>query len=119
MASSTKPRLSTSPNRLATSAPRLRPESKQAQAFYLQPAWRELVAAIILERGRRCEASGCRKAWGPDGRAIRLIGDHIAELQDGGETLNPANIRLLCLPCHNTKTARERAYRQARDYFSD
>lgn len=82
-----------------------RPVPKVAEAFYRSTAWRKLLASIIEVRGRRCEACGSA-----DGR---LIGDHITERKDGGVELDPSNVLLLCLPCHNKKTAREKAKRMA------
>ncbi len=78
---------------------------KRADQFYLSQEWRELIARLIRQRGRRCEA--CPQ------RDCRLIGDHVVELQDGGAPLDPANVQLLCQPCHNRKTARRRADRMA------
>lgn len=91
-----------------TSIARLPP--KVAEAFYLSPEWRALVASLIAQRGRRCEVPTCG-ASGPD---VRIIGDHIVERRDGGAELDPTNIRLVCLPCHNRKTARARDERMAR-----
>jgi 5-methylcytosine-specific restriction protein A len=79
------------------------PAAKQAAPFYLAPEWRDLMGAIIAERGRRCEACGRT--------GTRIFGDHIRELQDGGAALDRRNIRLLCGACHTAKTARARAAR--------
>ena len=35
----------------------------------------------------------------------KIIIDHIIELQDGGERLDPNNLQTLCLKHHNQKTA--------------
>lgn len=80
-----------------------RPAPKVAEAFYRSTDWRKLVSSIIKARGRRCEACGFADA--------RLIGDHIVERKDGGAELDPSNVQLLCLPCHNKKTAKEKAKR--------
>jgi len=85
--------------RVARTAP------KVAESFYRSTEWRKLLASIIKARGRQCEACGSI-----DGR---LIGDHIVERKDGGAELDPSNVQLLCLPCHNKKTAREKAKRMA------
>jgi 5-methylcytosine-specific restriction endonuclease McrA len=42
-----------------------------------------------------------------------VYGDHIIELQDGGERLDPRNIQLSCAKCHGIKTYRERQRRNA------
>jgi 5-methylcytosine-specific restriction endonuclease McrA len=39
---------------------------------------------------------------------VRILGDHIIERKDGGAELDPNNIQLLCLGCHNAKTATAR-----------
>jgi hypothetical protein len=85
-----------------------KPASKAASRFYLSRAWRALVAEIILERGARCEDPTCRF---PDRAGIRLFGDHIIELADGGAPHDKANIMLRCGSCHTRKTNVERAKR--------
>jgi 5-methylcytosine-specific restriction enzyme A len=37
---------------------------------------------------------------------VRIFGDHIIELKDGGAPLDPSNIMLLCPTCHARKTAK-------------
>jgi 5-methylcytosine-specific restriction enzyme A len=105
--------------RLATLQPRVatldtrsaKPPPKTAAPFYLSPEWRALMTEIIAERGRRCEDKLCTK---PHRTGIRVFGDHIVELKDGGAPLDKANIRLVCGSCHTRKTAAERAKRMAR-----
>lgn len=105
-----KPRLSTLPTRLppATTS-RVRPPPKQAAPFYVSPAWRRLIAEIIRHRGRSCEDQGHDPAQPHTG--IRIYGDHVIELRDGGAALDPRNIVLRCGQCHNRKTAAERVKR--------
>ena len=85
-----------------------KPPAKTANQFYLSPEWRALVAEIIRERGARCEDPQCRY---PGRTGIRVFGDHITELQDGGAPLDKANIMLRCGSCHTRKTNTERAKR--------
>jgi 5-methylcytosine-specific restriction enzyme A len=88
-----------------------KPPVKTANPFYLSPEWRALVAEIIRERGARCEDQQC----GYPGRTgIRVFGDRIIELQDGGAPLDKANVMLRCGSCHAQKTNRERARRTHR-----
>ncbi|WP_207479552.1 HNH endonuclease [Arenibaculum pallidiluteum] len=82
-----------------------KPSPKRAEAFYLSPDWRTLVARLITQRGRRCEE--CGKA------GCRIFGDHVHELKDGGAPLDSSNVKLLCGACHSAKTARVRAERMA------
>jgi 5-methylcytosine-specific restriction endonuclease McrA len=99
-------RLRTLPPRLSTLPPRLKPPPKTAAPFYLSPAWRSLVARLIFERGPRCQQCGRT--------GCRLFGDHVRELKDQGEPLDPGNVRLLCGSCHSTKTAKARSDRMTR-----
>jgi 5-methylcytosine-specific restriction protein A len=40
--------------------------------------------------------------------------DHVVSLSDGGARLDPGNLQSLCRPCHNRKTAGDRARRRNR-----
>jgi hypothetical protein len=91
-----KPRLAARPARLAA-AP------KKALPFYLKPEWRALVARLIVMRGRKCEKCGAE--------GVRIYGDHVVELKDGGAELDANNVELLCSPCHGKKTARAKVER--------
>jgi 5-methylcytosine-specific restriction endonuclease McrA len=83
-----------------------RPEPKACQPVYYSRAWRRLVAQLKLERGEYCQACGKHATY--------LKADHIVELKDGGAALDPANVRLLCRPCHARKTNQARGVRLAR-----
>jgi 5-methylcytosine-specific restriction endonuclease McrA len=97
-------------NRLKTVDTRTcKPPPKEVDNLYASMEWRQLVAAVIRARGRRCEE--CGKTHGADGAPIRIYGDHIKELRDGGAPLDPRNVQLLCGSCHGKKTHRERAKR--------
>jgi len=84
------------------------PAAKTTNPFYLRPEWRALVAEIMRERGARCEDPSCRS---PGRTGVRVFGDHIVELQDGGAPLDKANVMLRCGSCHTRKTHVERARR--------
>lgn len=96
--------------RLAAAPGRVKPPVKLADPFYLTAEWRALAATIKSQRGYVCE--GC----GADGRGREwtIHADHVVEIRDGGARLDPLNVRLLCQPCHNRKTAGEAA-RRARE----
>ena len=81
----------------------VKPRLKTADRFYSTPAWRQLMARLIAERGRRCEVCGRTDCV--------IYGDHIRELQDGGAPLDPRNIQLLCPKHHGEKTAAVRTSR--------
>jgi 5-methylcytosine-specific restriction protein A len=101
---SLKPRLSTLDTR------RVKPAQKVADPFYGTSAWRSLMARLLAERGRRCEACGRT--------GCRIYGDHRRELQDGGAALDPSNVMLLCAACHTRKTDAVRRER-ARQMYGD
>lgn len=88
----------------------VKPPPKTVDPFYLTPEWRSLVEDLVRQRGRRCEAPDCRY---PGRKGIRVFGDHVVELRDGGALLDPGNVKLLCGSCHTRKTMRERAKRLA------
>ena len=105
------PRLRMLGNRVGTVANRMAPGPKVAAPAYQSREWKVLIAAIIRERGRRCEDPRCQT---PDrGAGRRVYGDHVVELQDGGALLDPSNVMLRCAPCHGRKTASERDKRMA------
>jgi 5-methylcytosine-specific restriction endonuclease McrA len=106
------PRLSTLRPRVAMASQRLTPRPKTAAPVYSSPEWRTLIAAIIRQRGRRCEDPRCTTPNRAAGQ--RVYGDHIHELSDGGALLDPFNVMLRCSPCHGRKTASERDKRMAR-----
>jgi len=94
---------------LRTLPPRLKPaqqsrikprktEGGKHRDFYQSPQWRQLRAAVVAERGRRCERCG-------DTEMERIHCDHVVEMADGGAPLDRRNIVLLCIGCHNRKTA--------------
>ena len=98
--------------RLPSAGPRLCVAEKIVDPFYRSSAWAGLVRTIKAQRGYRCEAEGCGRDCSRTPRA--LIGDHIVERKDGGADFDPLNVQLLCIGCHNRKTARERARRAGR-----
>jgi hypothetical protein len=100
--------------RITSLPPRILPPTKKADAVYVKPEWRRLVARIITQRGRRCEK--CGRFRDENGAPIRIFGDHIVELKDGGPVLDAGNVMLLCGSCHTAKSNCERAKRMARRY---
>jgi 5-methylcytosine-specific restriction enzyme A len=106
------PRLTTLRPRVTLASPRITARPKQIDGVYHSKPWTTLLAAIIKQRGRRCEDPQCKT---PDrGTGRQIYGDHIKELQDGGALLDPANVLLRCAPCHTRKTLAERAKRMAK-----
>lgn len=82
---------------------------KKAEPFYLSREWRDLVARLILERGRKCERCGAFR--NDEGEPIRVFGDHVVELKDGGALLDGNNVMLVCGKCHGAKTVQARMKR--------
>ena len=100
------------PSRVSVAAPRVSQRPKLIDNVYHSKPWVTLLAAIIRQRGRRCEDANCTTPNRGAGRQI--YGDHVKELQDGGALLDPRNVLLRCASCHGKKTAAERAKRMAR-----
>jgi len=96
-------RLSRMPAVLNSAPLRVNFAPKKADDFYLSKEWRRLVDQVKAVRGKRCEACGCKHC--------RLIGDHIREIKDGGAMMDITNVQLLCLHCHNRKTAKAKKQR--------
>lgn len=87
---------------------RLSMPAKIVEPFYTSAPWRQLMARIIAQRGRRCQDPEHKGRHDP---TARIFGDHIVERRDGGADLDEANVLLRCGSCHTSKTA---AARQAR-----
>ena len=101
-----KPRVPTAEFRTVIPKPRTH-ASRLAQdpglAFYSSTAWRALRAAVVKERGNRCEECGSTPS--------RVYLDHIVELRDDGEPLERSNLMLRCGSCHTRKSGQARARR--------
>ncbi|WP_112515153.1 HNH endonuclease signature motif containing protein [Agrobacterium tumefaciens] len=97
-------KLSSFPSRLGRLPDRLGTPPKKAESFYQSSEWRSLMSLLKRTRGNKCQRCGATGI---------ILGDHIHERKDGGAELDPANVELLCLPCHNTKTAKAKAARAA------
>jgi 5-methylcytosine-specific restriction enzyme A len=102
-------KLRTFPPRLRTFGTELKVLPKVKGSPYYDPAWVALRARIVRQRGSSCEDSAHDPARPRRGR---VIADHIVELKDGGELLDPKNILLRCSRCHGRKTMEARARRR-------
>lgn len=76
------------------------------QQFYVSKGWREFRFALIMERGCMCEH--CGKVFAD---TSKLIAHHKTELtadniNDISITLNPDNIEIACVDCHNKESQR-------------
>lgn len=99
--------------RVATfDARRVKPAPKTGAKFYDSPEWRSLVKQIVATRGRRCQ--DCGKTHDDAGQPARIEAHHIREIADGGEVLDPQNVKLLCRSCHAAATYDARARRAGR-----
>ncbi len=105
-------RLKTIGSRVASVAPRTAPPQKVADPFYLSAEWRQFARAVKQARGYVCENPDCRRDCSNAPRG--LIADHVEERRDGGADFEIANVMLLCIACHNSKTAIERTKRHLR-----
>lgn len=106
-------RIKALPPRVASLPARVRVPVKTPDPFYVSDAWRSFVREVKRQRGYVCQGKGCGMDCSASPRS--LIGDHIIERKDGGADFDPLNVQLLCIGCHNRKTAgaRERRLRQA------
>lgn len=91
-------KLQTLRSKLQTLQPKLTQPQKQADPFYLSPAWREARAMCLVRFGNQCIKCGRTNT--------RLFVDHIVELKDGGAPLSQDNLEPLCGSCHTAKTAK-------------
>jgi 5-methylcytosine-specific restriction enzyme A len=89
---------------------KVRQPQKTVDPFYMSVPWRALMEGIIKQRGRRCEDTDHDLSRPRTG--IRIFGDHIRELKDGGAPLDQNNILLRCGACHTRKTAASRGDRR-------
>lgn len=87
-----------------------KPLAKTAEPFYSSKPWLALMARIKSIRGERCEDPRCRNR----DKKMRVVGDHIVELKDGGDPLDERNVLLRCWPCHTRKSNEARAARMKR-----
>lgn len=95
---------------------RVKPPVKTADPFYLSPEWRTFITALIAKRGPRllaaqghlCEDPHCHARHNP---TMRIFGDHVVELRDGGAPLDEANVMLRCGSSHTRKTIAQRVKR--------
>lgn len=73
---------------------------KTLEQFYTGKDWRQFRLNLILERGNKCER--CGKAT----KQSQLIGHHkepltIDNVNDPNISLNPNNVDIICIGCHN------------------
>jgi 5-methylcytosine-specific restriction enzyme A len=98
-------KLSAASSRLKTAGNTLRVPAKKAENFYQSKEWKEAAEKCRRRHGHRCVKCNAHRRTG------RQIVDHIIERKDGGADFEQSNLQLLCLPCHNRKTARAKATR--------
>jgi hypothetical protein len=92
---------------------RIAPRDKRADPFYLTEAHRQWRALVLARAGGRCEAIENGERCAKAAPHHRMFADHIRELQDGGDPLDPFNGQCLCGAHHTRKTMQARARRMA------
>ena len=95
-------KLTRAPDRLRPPPARIAAPPKVAEPLYQSRAWRAMAERLKRERGIVCEGADHQGARA----CASVIADHVHEVKDGGATLDPSNIMLLCPACHARKTAR-------------
>jgi 5-methylcytosine-specific restriction protein A len=76
---------------------------KVADPYYLSKEWEALRLVALRAAGWRCAHCGAGVRGAKAGQS-RPVVDHVVSRRKGGvDTLN--NLEVLCLPCHNRKTA--------------
>lgn len=99
------------PIRVATARPRVAtadlravvPAPKMVDSHYSSQEHRDWRLKVMQRAGFRCQACGAK--------GVRLYADHVVELKDGGNALDPSNGRVLCASHHTSKTLAARAER--------
>jgi 5-methylcytosine-specific restriction protein A len=86
----------------------LKPQGKKKAAPYYDAQWRKLRDAHVAQYGAVC-ADPQHDPSRP--RTGKIYVDHIVELQDGGELLDPSNLMCRCASCHTKKTIASRVER--------
>jgi 5-methylcytosine-specific restriction endonuclease McrA len=92
-----KPRIPTADTRMAP------PPPKTADAELGTRDWKAMRLKVRDRAKGVCQAPGCNRPG--------FYADHIVERRDGGAVFDMANLIWVCSPCHQKKTAIERAKR--------
>ncbi|WP_207458642.1 HNH endonuclease signature motif containing protein [Azospirillum sp. SYSU D00513] len=124
---SLKPRLATLDTRTGQAlAPLVGKEAEQARKRRYEDTrgnarsrgydrdWERLRDAVIIERGCRCERCGTivvlRKREATETTPVAHV-DHEESIQDRPDLrLERSNLRVLCEPCHNRRTALDQGF---------
>jgi hypothetical protein len=81
--------------------------AKRIDPFYATPEYRAWTARVKAEAGFRCEDPDHPENRPREGRAARLVADHLAPRRQGGDDFGPGMCR--CWSCHEKKGAADRA----------
>lgn len=103
--------LKTLPDRLRQLQTRIKPPATEGgnnRAHYQSEDHRRWASEVKRRDGYTCQKCG---ASGPD---VRLIADHVVEIEDGGPALDLNNGMTLCATCHSRKTVKARNSRLSR-----
>lgn len=75
--------------------------TRAGRRVYVTAEWKKLSKEL------RSKHPYCAKC-GRTSMQVQLQVDHIVPVRAGGAELDPLNLQVLCIPCHNTKTRKER-----------
>jgi 5-methylcytosine-specific restriction enzyme A len=87
---------------------------KKSTAFYKSKEWRVLSNKVYIKQKGMCQEclKNKRMVTGTvdkNGKFKRNIVDHIIPIKvDWSKRLDESNLQVLCLPCHNKKTAEDK-----------
>lgn len=81
-------------------------DPKPWSSYYTEPAWRELRLQVYRRDGGRCVECGVALSIKGGKHGGGFVADHIEDHRgDRRLFLDPSNIRCICKPCHDRKSA--------------
>jgi predicted kinase len=88
-----------------------------AKRLYDSDEWQNLRMLLIVERGRKCERCGKRVMKAKELQAHHKIELTEKNVNDYTISMNPTNIELICLSCHNAEHNRFTARKERGVYI--
>ena len=95
---------------------RVKPPAKAVDAHYATPEHKAWRMAVMVKAKWRCEAVVDGQRCTRHAPKDRLFADHIVEVSDGGDLLDPNNGQAMCGSHHTIKTQAERTKRSTSSF---